>query len=109
MFNEVFAERLLGWANRSFFGSLALILGGAVSAYGLGAYTTMTSEVLGHWFIAVGAFGVKTSYIARLAALDVLKPDPDGWLREARPPEGLPLLRLEAVETPRTEDERRSA
>ncbi|MEE4173679.1 MAG: hypothetical protein V2I57_05450 [Xanthomonadales bacterium] len=109
MFDEVFAGRLLAWANRSFFGFLALVFGGAVSAYGLGANTTMTSEVLGHWFIAVGAFGVKTSYIARLAALDVLKPHPDGWQREARPPEALPLLRLDSVKAPAGNDLRRSA
>ncbi len=109
MFDEVFAERLLVWANRAFFGFLALMIGGAVSAYGLGAHTTMASEVLGHWLIAVGAFGVKTSYIARLAALDVLKPHPDGWLREARPPKALPRLRLESVEAPDARGQRKSA
>jgi hypothetical protein len=100
MFDEVYAGRLLAWANRSFFGFLALVIAGAVSAYGLGAHTTLASEVLGHWLIALGALGVKTSYIARLAALDVLEPHPEGWLRESPPPKALPLLRLDPVESP---------
>jgi hypothetical protein len=100
MMDRPFAERLLTWANRAFFLFLALAIGGAVIAYGLGTYTTMMKEVLGHWFIALGAFGVKSSYLARLAALDVLKPHPDGWQREARPPADLPRLGLDVVELP---------
>ena len=109
MFNQEFAERLLWWATRSLFVFLALGISGAVLAYGLGDRTTLLHEVLGHWFIAVGALGVKTTYIGRLAALDVLVPDPDGWLREARPPSRLPSLRLESVRSPEAEGERKRA
>ncbi len=109
MLDRPFAERLLGWANRAFFLSLGLLIGGAVIAYGLGANTALLMEVLGHWLIALGALGVKVSYIARLAALDVLKPHPDGWLREARPPADLPRLSLDVVESPDDRTHRKRA
>ena len=109
MFDQVFAARLLEWANRAFFGFLALGISGAVLAYGFGAYMTMALEGLGHWFIALGAFGVKTSYIARLAALDVLRPHPDGWLREAAPPDRLPRLKLVTVSPLPTSEGRKRA
>ena len=109
MFDRNFAGRLLGWANRALLGFLALTMGGGARAYGLGAHTTLTSEVLGHWFIAAGALGIKASYIARLAALDVIEPHPDGWLREARPPEALTPLRLGSVASPDTRDGRECA
>jgi pheromone shutdown protein TraB len=109
MIDQVFAGRLLPWANRAFFGFLALAIVGVILAYGLGAHTTMTTEILGHWFIALGAFGIKASYVARLAALDVLKPHPDGWLREVRPPNALSLVRLDSVESIETRDQRKSA
>ena len=56
MFDRVFAGRLLVWATRALFGFLALGVGGALLAYGPGASATLAMEVLGHWFIAVGAF-----------------------------------------------------
>jgi hypothetical protein len=109
MFNQEFAERLLWWATRALFVFLALGISGAVIAYGLGDRTTLLLEVLGHWLIAVGALGVKTTYIGRLAALDLLAPDPDGWQRELRPPARLPSLRLESVRSPEAEGGRKRA
>lgn len=109
MLDRDFSERLLRWANRSLMGFLGLGLSGVVVAYGLGEKTTLMAEVLGHWLIAVGALGVKVSYIARLAALDVLRPDPDGWLREAKPPSHLPTVNLGEVRAPDTQSNRKRA
>lgn len=102
MLNQDFAARLLPWATRSFFISFSVLLAGVGVAYGLGERSTMTLELLGHWFIALGAVGIKMSYFARLAALDVLKPHPDGWLREAPEPESLPRLEVDTIEPPPT-------
>ena len=100
MLNKEFAARLLPWATASFFLSLFVLLSGVGVAYGLGSRSTMVLEMLGHWFIALGAMGVKVSYIARLAAQDVLRPHPDGWRREAPKPEALTRLNLERVSRP---------
>ena len=109
MFERNFAERLLRWASRGFFGFLALVSVGALLAYGPVEHTTMAMKVLGHAFVALGAFGLKVSYLARLAAMDVLKPHPEGWQREMGAPERLPMLRLESVNAPEAEKDRKSA
>ena len=109
MLDRGFAERLLRWATRGFFGFLALLTAGALLAYGLGEPTTLAMKLPGHAFIALGAMGLKVSYVARLAALDVIKPHPDGWQREVRPPKALPLLRLDSVRSPDVRNDRKRA
>ncbi len=99
MFDQSFAVRLRRWATVLFFSALGILVLGAGLAYGLDQ-PGMAVEVVGHWFIALGAFGVKVGYIARLAALDVLEPDPEGWTREAPPPARLERLGTGPVNPP---------
>lgn len=107
MFNHAHAERLLKWATASFFLSGLVLSAGALLAFGPGS-VPMSAEVVGHWFIALGAFGLKTTYIARLAALDELDPHPEGRGRESGPGRDLSPLRVAAVREPSAE-RRRSA
>lgn len=107
MFNLTTAERLLRWATASFYLSLFILGAGILLAYGLNA-PAMSAEVVGHWFIALGAFGAKTTYIARLAALDELEPHPEGRGRESGTTREFAPLRVGAVPGP-TAEHRRSA
>jgi hypothetical protein len=101
MFNTRFAERLLHWATASLLLSLVVLAAGVLLAYGLES-ASMPTEVVGHWLIALGAFGVKTTYIARLAAQDELDPHPEGRGRESLPPRALVPLRVSTVDDPET-------
>lgn len=102
MFNLTTAGRLLRWATVSFYLSLSILGAGILLAYGLHA-PAMSTEVVGHWFIALGAFGAKTTYIARLAALDELEPHPEGRGRESRTARELAPLRVGALPEPLAE------
>lgn len=83
MLSDTFARRLLGWSTPALLAGLGLILGGIFLAYAGARSVPLPLQVVGHWFIGLGAFGLKTFYIARLAALDVLAPHPEGWLSES--------------------------
>jgi len=89
MFDVSFAGRLLQWSTRAICFAFFLLVGGVVLAYGLGYWlgiqASMGWQMVGHYLIGSGAMGIKVSYIARLAALDVLSPDPEGWPSELQP------------------------
>jgi len=85
MLSHAFARRLLTWSTPVMFACLSLLVAGVALAYVWSETTSIPVQVMGHWFVGVGAFGIKTFYIARLAALDVLEPHPEGWLGHVLP------------------------
>lgn len=85
MLDVTFAHDLLKWSTRAIFYSFTVLLFGVCLGYLFDQYLSMGWQAVGHFFIASGAFGIKVSYIARLAAMDVLNPHPEGWIAAMRP------------------------
>lgn len=79
-----FARRLVSWGNAGVFAGLAFLALGVCLAYVLDEALPFHVQLLGHLMVGLGAFGLKGGYIARLAALDVLKPHPEGWRSESK-------------------------
>lgn len=82
MFDSAFAQRLLKWSTLALTFSIFILLLGILLGYVLDPRLSMGWQMVGHYLIGAGALGIKLNYIARLAALDVLQPHPEGWVAE---------------------------
>jgi hypothetical protein len=74
-----FAKRLLGWGDAGLLAGLVLLFTGAMLAYVLDDGLSTGVQALGHLMVGIGGLGLKSGYVMRLAALDVLEPHAEGW------------------------------
>jgi hypothetical protein len=95
------ARRLLRWTNIGLPSALLIMLLGAALAYAFDPALPMPVQIVGHALIGLSAFAVKTGYVARLAALDVLDPRPFGepvrYLDAPPTPAALPPVPLQMI------------
>jgi len=82
MFDRDFAQRLLSWSGIALVFSLSVLTLGVVLGYVVDSWVSIGWQAVGHYLIGAGAMGIKLNYIARLAALDVLQPHPEGWMSQ---------------------------
>lgn len=82
MFDSAFAQRLLDWSSVALIYSISILALGVTLGYFLDSHLSIGWQAVGHYLVGAGALGIKLNYIARLAALDVLQPHPEGWVSQ---------------------------